>query len=162
MKLKFSRQIFRKILKYQISWKFVQRDASCSMRTDWRTDMKKLIVAFRNFANAPKNDRVTAYNMMNWAHGTRGTESSCINFGGKTWRNETAWTTEAQMTRQHWTGSWRNKNGCNGLWFKIGRDLWWPLVNTIMNLRVPQNAGDILTSWGTISFSRRTLLHWVS
>jgi hypothetical protein len=25
------------------------------MRTDGRTDMTKLIVAFRNFANAPKN-----------------------------------------------------------------------------------------------------------
>ena len=23
-------------------------------RTDWRTDMTKLIIAFRNFANAPK------------------------------------------------------------------------------------------------------------
>jgi hypothetical protein len=41
---------FRKILKYQTSWKFVQ-----SMRTDRQTDMTKLIVAFRNFAKAPKN-----------------------------------------------------------------------------------------------------------
>jgi hypothetical protein len=45
---------FGKILKYQISWKPVQRKPSCSMRTDRRTNMKKLIVAFRNFANAPK------------------------------------------------------------------------------------------------------------
>ena len=41
---------FREILKYQISWE--------SVRESWvvpcgRTDMK-LIVAFRNFANAPK------------------------------------------------------------------------------------------------------------
>jgi hypothetical protein len=27
-------------------------------RTDGRTDMKKLIVAFRNFANAPKNEKL--------------------------------------------------------------------------------------------------------
>jgi hypothetical protein len=30
-----------------------------------------------------------------------------------------------------------------------------------MNLRVPQNAENFLTSWGTVSFSRRTLLHGV-
>jgi hypothetical protein len=53
----FSSTNFRKILKYQISWKFVQWEPNCSMRTN--TTM--LIVAFRNFANAPKkcqiNDR---------------------------------------------------------------------------------------------------------
>jgi len=35
------------------------------------------------------------------------------------------------------------------------------VVNTVMNLRVPQKAGN-LTSWMNISFSRRTLLHGVS
>jgi hypothetical protein len=49
---------FRNILKYQISWKSVQWEPSCSMltdgRTDGRIDITKLIVAFRNFANAPK------------------------------------------------------------------------------------------------------------
>ena len=53
MKLEFSRQIFKKY-SYQISWKYVQWEPSCSMRTDTRTDMTKLIVAFRNFADAPK------------------------------------------------------------------------------------------------------------
>ena len=48
---------FRKTLKYQISWKSVQWKPSCSVRTGGRTDMTKLIVAFRNFANAPKNQR---------------------------------------------------------------------------------------------------------
>jgi hypothetical protein len=48
---------FRKILTYQISWKSVQREPKCSMWTDGRTDMTKLIVAFRNFANAPKKGR---------------------------------------------------------------------------------------------------------
>jgi len=45
----------RKILKYQISCKSAQWEPSCSMRTDRRTDITKLLDAFRNFANAPKN-----------------------------------------------------------------------------------------------------------
>ena len=40
---------FRKLLKYQISWKSVPWEPSCSMRTDGRTDMTQLKVAFRNF-----------------------------------------------------------------------------------------------------------------
>jgi hypothetical protein len=35
-------------------------------------------------------------------------------------------------------------------------------VKEIMNRRFPKNAVNFLTSWGTISFSRRTLLHGVS
>jgi hypothetical protein len=47
---------FRKLLKYQISWKSVRWEPCCSMwRTDGQTDKTKLIVACRNFANAPKN-----------------------------------------------------------------------------------------------------------
>ena len=46
------------ILKYQVSWKFVQCEPSCSMRTDgWtyvQTDMITITVAFKNFVNAPK------------------------------------------------------------------------------------------------------------
>jgi len=60
MKLEFSLQIFEKLLKYQFSLKkIVHWDPSCSMRTNsrpaGRTDRHvKLIVAFRNFVNAPK------------------------------------------------------------------------------------------------------------
>jgi len=46
---------FRKILKYQISWKSGQWQPSCSMRTERRADMTNLIVAFWNSANVPKN-----------------------------------------------------------------------------------------------------------
>jgi hypothetical protein len=35
-------------------------------------------------------------------------------------------------------------------------------VNTVINPRVPQMVGAFLTSWDTISWSRRTLLHVVS
>jgi hypothetical protein len=45
---------FRKILSYQISWKPVEWEPNCSMRLDRRIDITKLIVAFRNFAKAPK------------------------------------------------------------------------------------------------------------
>ena len=60
MRPEFSQQIFEKKLKCQISWKSVQWEPSCSMWTDGQTDgqkgMTKLIVAFCNFANAPKDD----------------------------------------------------------------------------------------------------------
>jgi len=51
---------FRKILKYLISRKSVQYESSYSMRTDGTTDrqtgMTELIVAFRNFKNAPNKE----------------------------------------------------------------------------------------------------------
>jgi hypothetical protein len=46
---------FRKMLKYQISWKSVRWEPSYSIRTDGRKGITKLIVTFRNFPNAPKN-----------------------------------------------------------------------------------------------------------
>ena len=36
--IEFPRQIFKKILKYQISWKSVQWEPSCSLRTEGRTE----------------------------------------------------------------------------------------------------------------------------
>jgi len=54
MKIKFYGQIFEKYTKYQISYKSVHWDSSCSMRTGGQSDMK-LIVVFRNFANILKN-----------------------------------------------------------------------------------------------------------
>jgi hypothetical protein len=54
---------FRKILKSQVSWKCIQSASSFSVRADRRTDRQtegrtnitKLTVVFRNFANAPQN-----------------------------------------------------------------------------------------------------------
>ena len=39
---------------------------------------------------------------------------------------------------------------------------WRAVVNAVMNLRVPQNGGNFLTSWEAVRFSRRALLHEVS
>jgi hypothetical protein len=41
------------------------------------------------------------------------------------------------------------------------RNQWWPLVNTVMNLRVPEKAGNFLTCRMTISFLKRNLLDGV-
>ena len=42
------------------------------------------------------------------------------------------------------------------------KDRWRMLVSAVMNLRVPWNAGNFLTSCKPVSFSRRTLHHGVS
>jgi len=46
----------RKTLKHQISSKSIHWEPRCSTRTDGRTDKTKKVVAFRNFANAPKGE----------------------------------------------------------------------------------------------------------
>jgi hypothetical protein len=54
--------------------------------------------------------------------------------------------------------------GCGGMdWIELARDRyrWWALVDAVMNLWVPLNAGNFLTSCKLVSYSRRTLLHGV-
>ena len=53
IKIEFFQKILEKKLKSQISCKSVQWQPSCSMWTDGQTDMTKLILACRNFVNAP-------------------------------------------------------------------------------------------------------------
>ena len=55
--------------------------------------------------------------------------------------------------------------GCGYVdWIGLAHDRgrWWTLVSAVMNLRVPQNVGNLLTGCKPVSFSRKTLHHGVS
>jgi hypothetical protein len=55
MELEFYRQIIEKYLNVKFYEKCVEWDPSCSMWTDRRTDLRKLSVAIRSYANKLKN-----------------------------------------------------------------------------------------------------------
>ena len=59
---------------------------------------------------------------------------------------------------------WRGKEGGGMDWTDLAQDRvrWQALGNVVMNLQVPKNGGNFLTSWELLSFSRRTLLHGIS
>ena len=60
MMLEFSRQIFINIQIYSIKLHENSSGGSRVVRTDGRTDVTTLIVAFRNFAYAPKTKQLIA------------------------------------------------------------------------------------------------------
>ena len=70
--------------------------------------------------------------------------------------------------RHRWVDNIRTdlqKVGCGYMdWIRLAqdRDRWRTLVSAVMNLQVPWNAGNFLTSSKPVSFSRRTLHHGVS
>jgi hypothetical protein len=49
-------------------------------------------------------------------------------------------------------------------WIDMARDMdmWQAVVSSVINLRVPKNTGNFLSSLGRFSFSGRTLFHGVS
>jgi hypothetical protein len=67
-------------------------------------------------------------------------------------------------TRRKWVDNIKidlREIGCDGMdWIDLaqGRDQWRPLVNTVMNLRVPYNVGKSLRSCTIGAFSRRAQL----
>jgi len=55
---------------------------------------------------------------------------------------------------------WISRRWNVGIWTGLGWpriDRWRTLVSAVMNFRVPRNAGNFLTSFKPVSFSRRTL-----
>ena len=59
---------------------------------------------------------------------------------------------------------WIFKKSYGGMdWIELAqdRDRGRVLMNSVRNTRFPQNAGDFLSSWESVSFSRRTVLHGV-
>ena len=70
--------------------------------------------------------------------------------------------------RRRWVDNIRRdlqEVGCGYMdWIGLAqdRDRWRTLVSAVMNLRVPWNAGNFLTSCKPVSFSRRSLHHAVS
>ena len=79
MKLEFSRQIFEKYsnIKFHVnpsSGSLIVRYGQTDGQTERRTDMTKLIVAFRNFANTPQT------NVTNAIHYTRQSVSLFVTY----------------------------------------------------------------------------------
>ena len=70
--------------------------------------------------------------------------------------------------RRRWVDNIRmdlQEVGCGYMdWIGLAqdRDRWRTLVSAVMNLRVPWNTGNFLTSCKPVSFTRRTLHHGVS
>jgi hypothetical protein len=58
---------------------------------------------------------------------------------------------------------WILKRSAVRVWFDLAQDMgkWQALVNTVLNLQLPQNVGNLFTSWKIIIFLKRTLLRGV-
>ena len=72
------------------------------------------------------------------------------------WRPKCWW--KFNTTVEHSEAGWKGVN-----WINLGqdRDQWCGVLNMVMKLWVSSNVGNFVSSWETINFSRRPLLHYV-
>ena len=83
------------------------------------------------------------------------------------WLGKPEGTRPPERPRHRWDQSLTQcpkETGREGVdWIRVllDRDKWSVLVSTVMDVWDPRNAGHFLASWGTVIFSRRTLLHVV-
>lgn len=101
--------------------------------------------------------------------GRYGGEGRCIEHcGGQVWRKRPLWTPRYRW--KHNINIYMKEIGWEGVdWMDLAQDRykWWAVVNAMMNLQVPSNAGNSSTSWGNVGFWRTVLsgggslmLHW--
>jgi len=92
---------------------------------------------------------------------TYGGKEKCIQLGQpkikrQRWRPRRKWKNNNKMPLKEIGWEWVD-------WIDVAqvREKWWAPWNTVMNLTVPLNAENFLTSRRTLSFLRRTLLHGI-
>jgi hypothetical protein len=99
---------------------------------------------------------------MGRACSTNGAEEECI------WVGKPEGNRPLGRPRRRWVDNIimdLRETGWDGMdWIDLAqdRDQWMALVNTVMNLRIPYNAGKFSSSCTIGGFSRRTQLHEVS
>ena len=125
--------------------------------TDWSNDV--VFVLFTQYCAGDKIEK----NEMGWACGSYG--------WGKGVYRDLVGKPEGRRPlgspRNRWVDNRMalQEVGCGYMdWIGLAqdRDRWRTVVSAVMNLRVPWNAGNFLTSFKPVSFSRRTLHHGVS
>ena len=138
---------------------------------DGRTHMTELIIAFRNFANAPRNATFWLQREFTWYSVQTFAPyiiewflipRPCVYCAV---RIEYLYLLQVNFLRKVLSkmGLQEVGGGC-GDWMELAqdRDRWRALVSTVMNLRVPNMRGISWLAAEPVSFSRRTLLHGVS
>jgi hypothetical protein len=90
-----------------------------------------------------------------------GSEASCLIFVPLSILKQEASLYHYQFLRDHWEDQDVEIEWDDMDWIDLAqdRDQRRALVNTVMNLRVPRNAGNFLSSCTNGSFSRRAQLH---
>ena len=129
---------------------------------EWRRLHKEEL---NDFYSSPNIVRVIKSRRMRWAGHVAhmDEERGCI---GSCWGNRREGDHWGDLGVDGWIIlGWISRRWDVVIWTGLGWpriDSWRTLVSAVMNLRVPWNAGNFLTSCKPVSFTRRTLHHGVS